>query len=61
MRTRTICPISILLIICYCTAAFAGDHNDSVGAEDEKVFRAGAAQVEITPRELPVIVSGYFF
>ncbi len=33
----------------------------AVGAETQRVFRAGAAAVDITPLELPVRVSGSFF
>jgi hypothetical protein len=61
MTAKTICPIAVGLAICYCTMAIAGPDNTGSGvAEDEKAFLAGAAQVDITPQELPVIVSGYF-
>lgn len=35
--------------------------SSTTGAEQAKVFRAGAAAIDITPREFPVRVSGSFF
>lgn len=60
MTAKTICPIAVVLTICCCTTAIAVPNNGSGVAEDKKVFVAGAAQVDITPLELPVIVSGSF-
>jgi len=60
MTVKIICPIAVVLVICCSTTAIAGLDNCSGIAEDGKVFLAGAAQVDITPQELPVIVSGYF-
>jgi len=36
-------------------------HGEASGADEGKVFRAGAAAVDITPQEFPVRVSGSFF
>jgi len=60
MTMKAICPTAVGLAICYCAVALAGRDDGLATAEDDRVLLAGAAQVEITPRELPVIVSGYF-
>ncbi len=61
MTAKAICPVAVGLAICYYTMAIAGPDNTGSGvAEDERAFLAGAARVDITPRELPVTVSGSF-
>jgi hypothetical protein len=46
-----------VLLVCLVPAIWCGT---PALAEDGKAFQAGAAQVDITPLKLPVIVSGYF-
>jgi len=60
MTTKQILPIVAVLVLCCSTMALDQFDGDSVAAKDEKPFLAGAAQVDITPLELPVIVSGSF-
>ncbi len=60
MTTKQIFSIVAVLVICCSTVALDQFDSDSGVAKDEKSFLAGAAQVDITPPELPVIVSGSF-
>ena len=60
MATKAIRPLTIVLVICYNITAIAGMVSGSDVTVDKKVFMAGAAQADITPQELPVIISGSF-
>jgi len=60
MTTKQILPIVAVLALCCSTMALDHPDSDSDAAKDEKLFLAGAAQVDITPPDLPVIVSGSF-
>ena len=51
MNVKTVVLIVLLPAICCSTPVLAGE---------QKAFLAGAAQVDITPQEVPVIVSGSF-
>jgi len=53
--------LALLVVATALTSCKRKGTGPSGVAEDDKVFLAGAAQVDITPQELPVIVSGYFF
>lgn len=61
MAARNIRRVVMVLIL-FCGMTTMGSRGDgrSFDGENTKVFLAGAVQVDITPRELPVIVSGYF-
>ena len=52
--------LALLVVATALTSCKRKGTGPSGVAEDDKVFLAGAAQVDITPQELPVIVSGSF-
>ena len=60
MTAKAICPIAVVLVTCCNITAVAVPGSDSAVSEHKQTFLAGAAQIDISPRELPVIVSGYF-
>ena len=60
MSTRTILLTVVALAMCCSTAAMALLATSSPVAETSRTLLAGASQVDITPQELPVIVSGGF-
>ena len=61
MIPRTMRPIVVILAIYWGVAAAALSASSSAVTGNAETLMAGAAQVDITPQELPVIVSGYFF
>jgi hypothetical protein len=60
MTAKTIRWIAILLAVCCTIAVGSRSARSNTRAQGHKTFLAGAAQVDITPQQLPVIVSGYF-
>ena len=49
----------MMLLIIFCSFVLAGS-RDSYSQQAARVFRAGAAAVDITPTEFPVISNGMF-